>query len=76
MGRWLSIGGLLFGILIILESLRLLLHHQYAFLHHIWRAEPKEPISTFAFLLAGIWMFLVGLFGLIGKKQRNRADSE
>jgi LPXTG-motif cell wall-anchored protein len=74
--RWGNITFLVVGTLIASASLRLVLHHQYTFLHQDWRTEPKEQISTFVLLLGGIWLFLVGLYGLIGKKRRKNVESE
>jgi LPXTG-motif cell wall-anchored protein len=72
--RWGNIACLLIGILIVFTFLPLVLHHQYTFLHQDWRTEPKEQISTAVALLAGIWVFLIGLIGLFGKKRRKNPD--
>ena len=76
--RWITnIACLLVGILIVFASLSLVLHHQYTYLHQNWlTADPKVRISSFVVLLAGIWLFLIVLVGLIGKRQRKKPDYE
>jgi len=74
--RWVNIVILLSGALVVFASLRLVLHHQYTVLHRDWRMEPKQQISTFVLLLSGIWIFLVGLYGLVGKKGRENTGPE
>ncbi len=74
-GSWGNIAFLVVGISITSVSLRLVLHHESTFLHQDWLTEPKETISTFVPLLGGIWLLLVGLYGLIGKKRRKNIES-
>ena len=70
-GRILHFVCLLVRMVAVIVSLFLLLHHQYAFIYRNFPMN-EPPIWTFTFvlLLAGIWLFLFGLHGLIDEKRR------
>ena len=69
--RIINIACVLIGIVSVVVSLRLLLRHQYTFLHrNVLTADPRMWVSTFVFLLVGIWVFLFGLIGFIDEKRR------
>lgn len=68
--RILNIAFTLFGIIVVFVSLRLVLRHQYALLRHRFLTdEPRIWVPTIVPLLLGIWIFLVGLVGLIDERR-------
>jgi uncharacterized membrane protein len=59
------------GMIAVVVSLLFLLHHQYTFIYRNYPMnEPPIWTSIFVLLLAGIWLFLFGLHGLVDEKQR------
>jgi hypothetical protein len=58
----------------VVASLRLLLRHQYTYVNRNFPMDDPTGVSTFVLLLAGIWLFVFGLVGLIDEKQRKRGN--
>jgi len=75
--RLMNIASVLLGGLIAALSLRLLLRHQYTFLHHkSYTEDPKTWVPTIVPLFAGIWLFIFGLVGFIDEKRRAHSESK
>jgi hypothetical protein len=70
MNRFANIGLLLCGLLTIALCTRDLLQHQYAFIDRLWPGDPKEWAPTSALLFGGVWLFLMGLLGLVRAKTK------
>jgi hypothetical protein len=74
--RFMNIISPVVGCLLAIFSVRLLMQHQYVFVHRRALTEdPKVLVPTIAPLFLAIWLLVFGVVGLIDEMRRAKSKS-